>query len=94
MKLTKKILNPTSFYKPDYLLSLPIKIINGRRLRVLTQDERVKVTSCQCYHDCDCYGSVVGKIEEYYRLVEHDNTNRAFYSDPNYLPHEQRKLQV
>lgn len=90
-KLTKKILNPANFYKQDYLLSLPIKTIKGRQLRVLTQDERVKVTSCQCYHDCECNGSMIGEIIDYYRLVEHDNTNRAFYADPNYLPHEQRK---
>ena len=81
-----RILNPLKSYSNDKLLNLPIVEINGIKFRKLIRDERRLITCCQCYHDCKCSISLVGKIVEYFRKVEYDNTDKAFYSDPNYTP--------
>ena len=81
-----RILNPKKCYSEFFLLNLDIVEIDGIKFRKLIRDERRKITSCQCYHDCSCNGSVVGKIVEYFRKVEYDNTDKAFYSDPKYTP--------
>ena len=81
-----RILNPKKYYSTEKLSNLPVVEINGTKFRKLTRDERRTITSCQCNHDCSCNGSVVGKIVDYFRKVEFDNTDKAFYSDPNYTP--------
>ena len=81
-----RILNPLKSYSNEKLLNLPIVEINGIKFRKIIRDERRLITSCQCYHDCKCNGSLVGRIVEYFRKVEYDNTDKAFYSDPNYTP--------
>ena len=81
-----RILNPKKYYSTEKLSNLPIVEINGIKFRKIIRDERKLITSCQCYHDCECKGSVVGEIVEYFRKVEFDNTDKAFYSDPNYIP--------
>lgn len=90
--MNKKILNPQKYYSNDFLNSLPIKEIDDQKFRVLVIDERRKITSCQCYRDCSCYGSVVGEIVTYYRRIQYDNTSKAFYSDYHYIPLELRKI--
>lgn len=82
----KKLLNPKSFYSKQELLNLPIREINGKKFRVLVKDERYIVTSCQCFKDCNCQGSISGELVTYYRSLQYDNTDKAFYSDPNYVP--------
>ena len=91
----KKILNPLNSrrFTNDELLGLPIHNINGIDFRVIIVDERHKVYSCQCFKDCNCYGSTRGEAFTYYRRVEHDNTNKAFYSDPNYVPVSNRETE-
>lgn len=84
--IPNRILNPLKSYSNEKLLNLPIVEINGIKFRKLIRDERRLVRSCQCYKDCSCNGSIVGEIVEYFRKIEYDNTDKAFYSDPAYIP--------
>lgn len=88
--MIKKILEPIKTYSNEFLMNLPIKEINGKKFRLLTRDERRRITSCQCFKDCECYDSIVGEIVFYYRSIENDGTDKAFYS----LPKQQQKPQV
>lgn len=77
----KQLQNPKQYYSNSFLLNLPIVEIDNTPCRELVRDERYKVTSCQCHGDCDCYGSIRGKIITYYRKVEFDGTDKMFYDE-------------
>ena len=84
--MNKRVLNPKSKYSEDFLNSLPIEAINDQKFRKLEIDERITLQSCQCFKDCDCRGAVVGKIVNYYRPIELDNTDTTFQSEPKIEP--------
>lgn len=73
--------DPKQYYSNSFLLELPIVEIDNIPCRKLIRDERYTVTSCQCYGDCDCYGSIRGEVVTYFRKVEFDGTNKMFYDE-------------
>jgi hypothetical protein len=87
---------PLNSVSNEFLLSLPIIEHNGVQFRKWVKDERYRYryTGCQCFKsDCGCpemNGEERGAIRTYYRKVEFDNTNKAFYDDLDYVPYRLR----
>ena len=81
-----RILNPKKLFTEEYLGRLPVVDVDGTLFRKLVRDERRIVTSCQCFGDCSCRGSITGGLVEYFRRKDYDGTDKAFYTDPKYTP--------
>ena len=68
------------------LLCLPIEEHEGGEYRVFNQTvSSVDDGSCQCYKDCDCsdrQGEVTKTETTWYRSIDFDGTDKAFYSEP------------
>lgn len=92
----EKILNPLRLLSKEDIKSLPVVEYNGFKFRKWVKDETYinKYKGCQCFGDCSCPdddGKVMGSINTYYRRIEFDDTDKAFYDDINYIPVQLRK---
>lgn len=94
--MKSKIINPNKYISKEEILKLPIVFHEEVPFRKWVKDETYILNgSCQCPQDCNCSemaGQVAGKIVTYYRKVEFDNTDKAFYEDITYTPKPYTKL--
>ena len=85
-----KILNPKQYISDDKLLLLPIITHKGETYRVWNKDNSYRIPrGCQCFGDCNCAedaGKWVEKNNTYFRNTKFDGTDKAFYTDINYIP--------
>lgn len=81
----EKLLNPIKYIQN--IKELPIVESEGNYFREFKRSYTYKKPNgCQCFKDCDCYleyGKTMVVNEVWYRSVEFDDTDKAFYSQPH-----------